>query len=62
MYENMKKKFDDIKWKPFQQTMLNECKNEADRRAIFLIEDVDKIINGLVKNLEILEKVLFVLC
>ena len=47
MYEDMKSDFEDTTWKPFQQTILNICKNKADTRIFYIIEDIDKIKNGI---------------
>jgi len=50
MYEDMKKDFENTTWKPFQQTIIDICKNKADIRAIYIVEDVDKIKNGIKIN------------
>lgn len=46
MLNDMKHDFDDVEWHPFQKSILNICKNKPDKRAIYIIEDVDKIKNG----------------
>ena len=47
MKDYMEKKHENTKWKPFQQTILNKCKEEPEDRPIYIIEDVDKIKNGI---------------
>ena len=42
MYKELDKQFENINWKPFQQTILDICNKPADERAIYIIEDVDK--------------------
>ena len=35
----MLKKYDNTKWYPFQQKIIDICKNEPDDRTIYIIED-----------------------
>jgi len=50
MIEEMKEDFEGITWRPFQQTILDICKGKADARAIYIIEDVDTVKNGVIKR------------
>ena len=38
-YKKMLKKYDNTKWYPFQQKIIDICTNEPDDRTIYIIED-----------------------